>query len=355
MLRAIELALKGTGAVNPNPLVGAVIVKNGEIISEGYHRKYGSLHAERDALSRAEKDVTGADMYVTLEPCCHHGKQPPCTEAIINSGIKRVFVGSSDPNPLVAGKGIEILRQNDIEVVENVLKDKCDEINKVFFHYITTKTPYVVMKYAMTMDGKIACENGESKWITCEKSRESVQYLRHSLTGIMVGIGTVLKDNPRLNCRIEGGRNPVRIICDSHLKIPLESNIVSTAGDIKTIVACCCENKEKEAALKEKGVNIIHTPEKNGKVDIKFLMEALGEMAVDSVLLEGGSELNYAVLSEGVVNKVMVYMSPKILGGNGKTPVGGKGVLTPDDGFKFKRTSIKFIDDDILLEYEKEV
>ena len=355
MKRAIELALKGTGYVNPNPLVGAVIVKDNKIIGEGWHKKYGCLHAERDAFKNLTENAEGADMYVTLEPCCHYGKQPPCTEAIVEHNIKRVFVGSSDPNPLVAGKGIKYLREHGIEVIENVLKEECDEINKVFFHYITTKTPYVVMKYAMTADGKIACASGKSKWITGEKARADVQQTRKALSAIMVGIGTVITDNPLLTCRIEEGVNPIRVICDSSLKIPLESNIVKTAKDVKTIIAYCNENIEKKAELEKAGCTVLKTAEKNGKVDLKELMKALGEIKIDSVLVEGGGELNYSVLQNGIVNKLQVYIAPKIFGGkNAKSPVGGEGVSEPDGAFMFGKPKVKFIDNDLLLEFEKE-
>ena len=205
MKRALELAKKGEGFVSPNPMVGAVIVKDGEIIAEGWHEKYGDLHAERNALKHCTQSAEGADMYVTLEPCCHYGKQPPCVNAIIEAKIKRVIVGSGDPNPLVAGKGIQILREHGIEVVENVLKDECDKLNEIFMYYIQHKRPFVAMKYAMTMDGKIATYKGLSKWITGEKAREHVHKLRHRYKAIMAGIGTVLADDPLLTCRLEDG------------------------------------------------------------------------------------------------------------------------------------------------------
>lgn len=203
MLRAIELAKLGTGFVNPNPLVGAVIVKNGRIIGEGYHMKYGTLHAERNALKNCTESPEGAEMYVTLEPCCHYGKNPPCTDAVIASGIKKVYVGSDDPNPLVAGKGIKILRENGIEVVTHFMKEECDKLNDIFFYYITNKKPYVILKYAMTADGKIATSTGKSKWISNEASREHTHQTRKKVAAILVGIGTVLNDNPMLNCRCE--------------------------------------------------------------------------------------------------------------------------------------------------------
>jgi len=242
MGRAIELARLATGFTNPNPLVGAVIVKDGRIIGEGYHKKCGELHAERNAIASLCESAKGATIYVTLEPCCHHGKTPPCTEAIIENEISRVVIGSRDPNPLVAGKGAKILREHGIEVIEDFMRDECNELNPVFFHYITKKTPFVTLKYAMTADGKIATKTGASKWITGEKAREEVQHMRHAHMAIMAGIGTVLADDPMLNVRVEGLKSPVRIICDSRLRIPTNSKIVSTAKEYPTIVFCTDNN-----------------------------------------------------------------------------------------------------------------
>ena len=237
MLRAIQLAKKGEGWTNPNPMVGAVIVKDGKIIGEGYHKKYGELHAERNAIASLTESAEGAVIYVTLEPCCHHGKTPPCTEAIIEQKIRKVVIGSRDPNPKVAGKGVQMLREAGVTVVEDFMREECDQLNPVFFHYITTKTPYVVMKYAMTLDGKIATKTGASKWISGEEARSLVHEMRHDYMAIMAGIGTVLADDPMLNVRLEGKKSPVRIICDSMLRIPLDSQICQTAGRYRTIVA----------------------------------------------------------------------------------------------------------------------
>lgn len=225
MRYAIELAKRATGFTNPNPLVGAVIVKEDRIIGKGYHEKCGQLHAERNAFASLKASAEGATLYVTLEPCCHYGKTPPCTEAIVEHKITRVVIGSRDPNPLVAGKGVRFLREHGIEVIEDYLREECDRINPVFFHYITTKMPYVVLKYAMTADGKIATVTGDSKWITNDASRMKVQHMRHRYMGIMAGIGTVLADDPMLNVRVEGLKSPIRIICDSNLRIPLDSQI----------------------------------------------------------------------------------------------------------------------------------
>ena len=251
MARAIELAKKGEGWTNPNPMVGAVIVKNGKIIGEGYHEKCGQLHAERNAIASLTESAEGATIYVTLEPCCHYGKTPPCTEAILEQKISRVVIGSRDPNPKVAGKGAEILRRAGLQVQEDFMREECDELNPVFFHYITNKTPYVVMKYAMTADGKIATKTGASKWITGEEARSEVQLMRHKYMGIMAGIGTVLADDPLLNTRIKGKKSPVRIICDSKLRIPFDSQICKTAREYKTIIAYSVGEEEKVNELLE--------------------------------------------------------------------------------------------------------
>lgn len=362
MLRAIGLAKKGTGKVNPNPLVGAVIVKDGVVIGEGYHMEYGGLHAERNAFASLPdpEAARGAEMYVTLEPCCHHGKQPPCTEAVIAHGISTVYVGSRDPNALVAGKGVTALRQAGIQVVEDFLREECDELNPVFFHYITTGTPYVLMKYAMTLDGKIATRTGHAKWVSGEASRARVQETRNAMKGIMVGIGTVLNDDPGLTCRIEGGRNPVRIICDSKLRIPLSSQVVTTASEAPTIVATIEPHAEyrrfwheQKAELEREGVTVLVTEEMEGRLDLRALMRQLGEQDIDGILLEGGSTLNYAALQAGIVNRLEVYVAPKFFGGAGfYTPVGGEGVELATEAFGCRLRSFRQVGEDMLLEYD---
>ncbi len=353
MKRALELAVLGRGFVSPNPMVGAVIVKDGRIIAEGYHRRCGGLHAERDAFSNLKESCEGADMYVTLEPCCHYGKQPPCTDAVIEHKIKRVFIGSDDPNPLVNGKGCEILEKNGIQVFRGILKKECDGINEIFFHYIKNKMPYCVCKYAMTADGKIASYSGDSKWISCEKSRELVHEMRGNYRGIMAGINTVLADDPLLNCRLEGRPSPVRIICDSHLKIPMESSIVKTAAKYETIVAAVSGEEGKISALREMGVNVLIVKEKDGQIDLRDLFVKLGELKIDSVLTEGGGDINFSVLKEGLCSRLFVFVAPKILGGReAKTPVGGEGIEKVSGCVKLGAPKIDKIGEDILLEYE---
>lgn len=353
MKRAIELAKQGCGHTNPNPMVGAVIVKDGEVIGEGYHARYGDLHAERAALKSCTQDPRGADLYVTLEPCCHHGKQPPCTDAIIDAGIRCVIVGSPDPNALVAGKGIEILKQHNIQVHENVLRDECDQINYVFFHYIKTKRPYVVMKYAMTMDGKIATVTGASKWVTGEAARQKVHQDRNRYMGIMAGIGTVLEDDPLLTCRLPQGNDPIRIICDTNLRIPTDSQIVRTAATYQTIIATGCSDLEKEKSLLDAGCQIMHLPKENAHIDLDALMGALGEKKIDSILLEGGGQLNWSALHTGIVNRVQTYIAPKIFGGlAAPSPVRGDGVSIPDQAFRLKPQTIERVGDDLFIESE---
>jgi diaminohydroxyphosphoribosylaminopyrimidine deaminase/5-amino-6-(5-phosphoribosylamino)uracil reductase len=352
MKLALDEAKKGLGFTNPNPMVGAVIVKNNDIICCDYHHCYGEFHAERNAINNCREDLNGAEIYVTLEPCCHYGKTPPCTEAIIQSGIKKVYIGSDDPNPLVSGKGAEILRKHGVEVETGILKEECDKLNEVFFHYITTKTPFVVMKYAMTADGKMACYSGESKWITGEIARENVQKDRHRYSAIMVGVGTVIADNPMLNCRIENGKNPLRIVCDSNLRTPVDCNIVKTANEIPTAIVCL-ENAKNTDEYEKKGVKIIRVPEKDKHIDLCLLMKKLGEMKIDSIILEGGSQLNFSALNSGIVNKVQAYIAPKIFGGKSSlSPIGGMGVEFPKDAFMLENPQISALGDDFLIEWD---
>lgn len=353
MGRALELAAKGIGWVAPNPMVGAVLVKDEKIIGEGYHERYGEPHAERNALRSCTQSPSGATMYVTLEPCCHYGKTPPCTEAILESGIRRVVIGSVDPNPLVAGKGIQILRENGIEVLQGMLQDQQEKLNKVFMHYIRTGMPFVTMKYAMTLDGKIATATGKSKWISGEESRNRVHRTRHENSGIMVGINTVLVDDPMLDCRMAEGKNGTRIICDTNLRIPVNSKIAQSAANIPTWIATSSQDLDKIEVLKEKGCKILRVKNEGKHIDLKALMVLLGEMKMDSILLEGGGALNFSALNSGIVNKVEVYVAPKIFGGEGaKPPVGGIGVDEPDQAFQLVRKDMKLVGEDLWLEYE---
>lgn len=350
MKRAIELAWLGEGFTNPNPLVGAVIVKNGRVIGEGFHERCGELHAERNALAHCTEDPRGADIYVTLEPCCHYGKQPPCTEAIIAAGIKRVYIGSYDPNPLVSGKSLDILRSYGIEVIEGVMREECDKLNDIFFYYITHDLPYVVMKAAVSLDGRIASRTGDSKWITNELSRSHTHRMRKRCAAIMTGISTVLADDPMLNCRCEDPSDPIRVICDSRLRIPPESKIMKTAGDIQTIIAASeTAPADRAERIKAAGAEIIFT--EGEKVDMSELMTELGKRKIDSVLVEGGASIHASMLRTGLVNKLQLYIAPKIIGGDGRPVVGMMGIDHVQDAVMFREPSVTMLGDDVLLEY----
>ena len=353
MRRAMELAERGVGFTNPNPMVGAVIVKGGKVIGEGWHERCGEWHAERNAFKNCTVPAEGATMYVTLEPCCHYGKTPPCTEAIIEHGIARVVVGMEDPNPLVAGKGIALLREAGIEVVCGVEEEALREQNRVFLKYISTKLPWVAMKTAMTLDGKIATRTGDSKWITGAEARAYVHELRHRFMAIVVGIGTAVADDPLLNCRIEGRgvRQPIRVVVDSNARLSLDSQLVKTAGEYRTIVAHTrFAPEESVKALREAGVEMLLCKEKEGLVDVRNLLELLGQSGIDSILLEGGGSLNYTFLAEGLADELYAFIAPKIVGGmNAKTPVEGLGVEKMADAITLELKNVLNIGDDVLL------
>ena len=353
MRRAIELAERGVGFTNPNPMVGAVIVKGGKVIGEGWHERCGEWHAERNAFKNCTVPAEGATMYVTLEPCCHYGKTPPCTEAIIEHGIARVVVGMEDPNPLVAGKGIALLREAGIEVVCGVEEEALREQNRVFLKYISTKLPWVAMKTAMTLDGKIATRTGDSKWITGAEARAYVHELRHRFMAIVVGIGTAVADDPLLNCRIEGRgvRQPIRVVVDSNARLSLDSQLVKTAGEYRTIVAHTrFAPEERVKALRETGVEMLLCKEKEGLVDVRNLLELLGQSGIDSILLEGGGSLNYTFLSEGLADELYAFIAPKIVGGmNAKTPVEGAGMEKMADAINLELENVLNIGHDVLL------
>lgn len=335
MNQAIALARLGSGHVNPNPKVGAVIVKDNRKIGEGYHQRFGEPHAEINAIRSATESCENATLYVTLEPCFHHGKTPPCVDEIIRKGFKRVVIGMVDPNPKVAGKSIEKLRSNGIEVTLNVLEAQCRELNPGFIKLVETQKPYVLLKSAMTLDGKIATKTGKSQWITCEASRNKVHELRQDFHAIMVGIGTVLSDDPMLNTRIyETPSHPIRIIVDSKGKLPLDSQIVKTARDYKTILVTTdqIEAKKRDALLRAAiKVEIVNQNNAKGcnqdKVCMDAMMKRLGELNICSILLEGGGTLNDSLLRSGNVDEVLFFIAPKIFGGEAaKSPVSGIGI-----------------------------
>ncbi len=349
---AISLARKGIGKVNPNPMVGAVIVKDNKIIGTGYHERYGGKHAEINAIENSRQSLNGSTMYVNLEPCSHFGKTPPCVDKIIESKINKVVISSVDPNPLVQGKGVKKLRDAGIEVKVGVLDKENKKLNEVFLKYIKNKKPFVVMKVAMSLDGKISTTTGQSKWISCDESSRYVHKLRSQVMSILVGINTVIKDNPMLDCRLENGKNPIRIIVDTTLKIPIDSKIVSSSKSIRTIVVTTKNaNRNVMKLLEDKGVEILTVNLKNNLVDLKEMINKLGELNIDSILIEGGSSLNFSAINENIVDKIQVYVAPIILGGeSSKTPIGGQGVDDIKEAFKLHRLEYKQVGSDILIE-----
>ena len=349
---ALELAEKGKGYVNPNPMVGAVVVKDGEIVGKGWHKFYGGPHAEVYALDEAGEKAEGATIYVTLEPCSHFGKTPPCAEKIKKMKIKKCVIACLDPNPIVAGRGKKILEEAGIEVVVGVREKEAKELNKVFMKYITEKNPYLFLKCAITLDGKIATNERDSKWITNEKSREKVQFLRHEYMGIMVGINTLINDNPRLTARIENGINPFRIVVDPHLYTPLESNFVNMADDNKSIIVTSKENEknDKITELENKNVKIIYMEGFN--FSVHEILKKIGELKIDSVLLEGGSFLISKAFKENRIDGGEIFIAPKILGG-GLPFIDGFDFKEIKDCFHLQNVKFNVYDDNISVEFHK--
>ncbi len=349
---ALELAEKGKGYVNPNPMVGAVVVKDGEIVGKGWHKFYGGPHAEVYALDEAGEKAEGATIYVTLEPCSHFGKTPPCAEKIKKMKIKKCVIACLDPNPIVAGRGKKILEEAGIEVVVGVREKEAKELNKVFMKYITEKNPYLFLKCAITLDGKIATNERDSKWITNEKAREKVQFLRHEYMGIMVGINTLINDNPRLTARIENGINPFRIVVDPHLCTPLESNFVNMADDNKSIIITSKENEknDKIKELENKNVKIIYMT--GYDFSVHEILKKIGELKIDSVLLEGGSYLISKAFKENRIDGGEIFIAPKILGG-GLPFIDGFDFKEIKDCFHLENVKFNVYDDNISVEFHK--
>ena len=351
MREALRIARNAEGRTSPNPLVGAVIVRDGSIVAEGWHRKAGTPHAEVHALRMAGDLAKGATLYVTLEPCAHVGRTGPCAVAVRDAGIRRVVVAMGDPNPLVAGKGIQILRDAGVEVTVGVCEAEARQLNEVFLHWITTGQPFVVLKTAMTLDGKIATAAGASKWITGEAARLRVHELRDRYDAILAGIGTALADDPSLTTRLPDrtGKNPVRIIVDSNARLPLTSNVV-TDGQAQTIVAVTeAAPEERVAALRAHGVDVL-TCGTGSHVDLVQLMQELGRREIASVLVEGGGTVNFSLLAAGLVDKVHAFVAPKIVGGRtAKTPVEGEGFAQLADSVQLTQLTAESVGGDVLL------
>ena len=351
MRLAMQLAGNAIGRTSPNPLVGAVIVKDNRVVGCGWHRKAGTPHAEVHALNQAGELAQGADVYVTLEPCAHYGKTPPCAKALVEAKVKNVYGGLLDVNPKVAGKGFKILEDAGIHVEYGFLQDELRKQNEVFFKWIEHKKPFVVLKAAMTLDGKIATATGQSKWITNETSRAYGYKLRDIYDGIMVGINTVIEDNPMLTARVDGGKNPIRIVVDSSLKIDINANVVQDKS-AKTIIATTDKaDKDKILKLQAQDVDVIVVDkDENDKVDIEKLLDILGQKNICSILVEGGATLNGSFVAKKLVDKVYFFIAPKIIGGKeAKTPVAGTGILNLQEALTLKDIQFEKLEEDILI------
>lgn len=351
MRLAMQLAGNAIGRTSPNPLVGAVIVKDNRVVGCGWHRKAGTPHAEVHALNQAGELAQGADVYVTLEPCAHYGKTPPCAKALVEAKVKNVYGGLLDVNPKVAGKGFKILEDAGIHVEYGFLQDELRKQNEVFFKWIEHKKPFVVLKAAMTLDGKIATATGQSKWITNETSRAYGYKLRDIYDGIMVGINTVIEDNPMLTARVDGGKNPIRIVVDSSLKIDINANVVQDKS-AKTIIATTDKaDKDKILKLQAQDVDVIVVDkDENDKVDIEKLLDILGQKNICSILVEGGATLSGSFVAKKLVDKVYFFIAPKIIGGKeAKTPVAGTGILNLQEALALKDIQIEKLEEDVLI------
>jgi diaminohydroxyphosphoribosylaminopyrimidine deaminase/5-amino-6-(5-phosphoribosylamino)uracil reductase len=349
MKRALNLARKGMGKTSPNPAVGCVIVKDGTIVGEGWHRKAGGPHAEIHALVMAGAATRGSDVFVTLEPCCHTGKTPPCSEALIKAGVSRVIAGMSDPNPQVSGGGLAALRQAGIETVCGVLEDDCRAINLPFIKHITSGMPYVTYKCAMTMDGNIATITGESRWISCEESRKYVHRMRARMDAVMVGVDTVIADNPQLTVRHVRGNNPLRVIVDTRLRTPESVSVLSGQSSAKTIIATCETNPRVHLRYLKQGVTILVCDSDDGRVSINDLLQKLGAMGVQSVLLEGGSRLAETMLMQGLIDEMVFFVAPKISGSDGFAPFTLNGLTSMEQAVRLDFIDVRRSGADIMI------
>jgi len=349
MRRALQLARRGMGKVNPNPMVGAVIVRAGRIIAEGYHHKFGEDHAEIDAINKASGGIRGATMYVTLEPCCHWGKTPPCVDTIIEQGIKEVVIATLDPHPLVDGKGVQILRDHGIEVTVGVLEQEARAVNEVYFYHTQTGLPFVTVKYAQSLDGRIATSQGNARWISSEASRKYAHRLRAQHEAIMVGIGTVLADDPQLTVRLVKGRNPLRIVLDSRLRIPAHAQLLQDEG--KTLIVTTEEHgKDKAAAIGKEGKEVLVVQRgTDGWVELRSLMKMLAERGISSILVEGGAEVITSFLKEGLVNRMVVITAPLILG-KGIEGIGDLGISDLHEAIRPSSYKVSRAGEDVIFD-----
>jgi diaminohydroxyphosphoribosylaminopyrimidine deaminase / 5-amino-6-(5-phosphoribosylamino)uracil reductase len=350
MKRALRLAVKANGMTSPNPMVGAVIVRNGRIIAEDFHKKAGEPHAEALAIQKAKGQTKNATLYVTLEPCCHTDKRtPPCSRVVIDAGFKEVFVAMRDPNPKVSGKGIQELRNYGITVVEGLLEGSARKLNETYCKYVSTKRPFVTLKTAMTLDGKIATPEGQSKWITGERARKIVHQMRCSVDAVMTAVGTVRADNPELTARVKCGKKPARIVIDPNLETPLDFKVCNVPPETIFVVRRNGPDYAKRRELEGRGIKFIEYEET--KVDMGRLMEILGSMGITSILIEAGSSFNASCLMGNVVDKVVFFIAPKIICGRASIPVvGGESFLRLEEALKIRDVSVRKVGEDIMIE-----
>ncbi|MCX6306321.1 MAG: bifunctional diaminohydroxyphosphoribosylaminopyrimidine deaminase/5-amino-6-(5-phosphoribosylamino)uracil reductase RibD [Bacteroidetes bacterium] len=353
MKRAISLAKRGAGWVNPNPMVGAVLVKDGKIVGEGFHDFFGGNHAEVNALQGvSSQDASGSTLYVTLEPCSHHGKTPPCANLIAEKKISRVVISMEDPNPVVNGQGSAFLKSAGIMVETGLLEPEARQMNEVFIKFIGTKQPFVLLKTAMTLDGKIATVTNASRWITGEPSRKLVHLLRQQLSAVMVGVNTVIFDDPLLNIRMKGEwKNPLKVIADTFGRISLTAKVLTNDPQLTIVATTGHADPRKLKQIERMGAQVMICPLKDNRVDLGFVMQSLGSMGIDSVMIEGGSTLAFSALQERVVDKVVSFIAPKILGGAGApTAVGGTGIEKMEDAINLANLRVRKVGDDLMVE-----
>ena len=355
MKMAIKLAEKGKGRVSPNPLVGASVVKEDRIVGQGYHARYGDQHAETKALQEAGSEAKGATIYINLEPCCHHGQTPPCVDEIIKAGISRAVISVKDPNPIVNGKSIDLLKKKGIKVKIGVLEKTALKLNEFFFKYITTGTPFVILKSGMSMDGKVATKTGESRWITSEVSREYVHQLRNQIDATLVGIETILRDNPRLTTRLKNGqgRDPIRVVIDSLLRIPIRMRVFTQESDAGNIIITTFNAPiDRTKKIESAGAKVLFVkPKGRNRVDMEAMVKELGKLQISSLLIEGGPGINASAIQEGIVDKVIMFIAPMIIGGKiAPSAIQGEGIAILEEAVRIDDIKIKKLAEDLMVE-----
>jgi len=356
MLQALALARQGEGYTSPNPMVGAVLVKNGEIVGRGYHEAVGEPHAEVNAVADAGSRAHGATLYVTLEPCNHTGRTPPCTQTILTAGIQRVVVAMRDPNPDVTGKGLEMLKSKGLDVTVGLCEQEAQHLNECFIKYIQTKRPFVILKCAATLDGRIATRTGDSKWVTGPAARQFVHGVRHAVDAIMVGIDTIKRDDPSLTTRLEDrdALDPVRVILDTHLSISPQARVLQLESKTDTILVAgktAAKDAAKRQALEAQGAKIVEAPLKEGLIDLEQLMSPLGQLGLTSLLIEGGGRVLSSALAAGIADKIVFFYAPKILGGDDGVPIcRGQGPELMQNCLEVKNLRVEHVGDDVMIE-----